>query len=874
MAKISLYINGSAVDLPQGEALLLFTYQYSDAEKPAAVLNSYSREITLPPTDRNNQIFGEFFRPDKVTGTGFDALSRVPFLLRGDDGTNLESGYCKLNSASAREGYAVQLFGGLGGFFYGNTFNEDGTKKSLASLDYGTDLAFDINATTVRAAWDALENHTPGKWMVVNFAPTAQGYPEGEFDARHAVVPVGSAKCPAQRGESGKGGLALVDMGKDFDEWQVRDLRSYHQRPVFNLQALLDALADSGNNGGYTFDFHGTFSTGVPWLALPSFSEINFNKKAGAGSIAFSNGQQSSRYLYPGTLTGASDIPALSTVGASWDGGIDLYGATLPAGATTLGYMANYTVIFVQLVAFDSNNVALNGSDVVAYYDKNLGYFQRIEPAAFAAAIKYKPDWGRNYRRVTVATLTAAGGHVTLPDVHLEMGATYGVHHYGLRVVAGTCIGGIYYRTQGRLRLWHNRYERPWDNFQLGNATGAYTYESTDKVRSGAHIEPSDILSGTASPAELLLGLAKLYGWAFTYDADTRTVSVLDRKAFFDGLTLDIADRIDRAQPYTIRPNIIEAKWLNFALGEVETDWAKQYKAKYGAQYGAQRVNTGSPFNRDTTDVFDGTPFKAPVGVLPYGRYFYIVRDKGQIIPAPWLDNGIKYTLWGNATQNPFEHDVAPTTADAVLVALPTDEQFNLVGAGYDTWPRTQARDADGRAVDITGTLLLLDATGEEHVALTDDTTDMLNANGGTPCWAPCLDGPADPGERIPYFIPWQFEYSRTNSMIASIDVGEPREVDVPKFYYKAGVSVYESRWAAFIEDRYDDDARVCECWVRWSGLQVGAGLLRHFYWFDGCRWVLNKISDYAPDRDGATLCEFIKVGDPDAYTGGQAPNN
>ena len=870
MAKITLYINGKECDLPKGEALLLFTYQFSDLEQPAAVLNSYSREITLPPTERNNRLFAQFYRPDS---TGFDPLQRIPFLLRGADGTNMESGYVKFNSASARDGYAVQLFGGLGGFFYGLMYNEDGGKKSLASLDYGTDLAFSIDAATVGAAWDALDNGTPDKWRVINFAPMAQGVPEGDFDASHAVVPVGSAKCPAVAGESGKGGLALVDLGKEFTEWDVRDLRSYLQRPVFNTGALLDALGDEGNNGGYTFKFSGSFADRyVPWLVLPALTSINFSKKSGSGSVSYQNLLEPNGHLYPGTLTGASEIPAGAAVGAKWSGGLDLQ--VLPDGTYKLRDGLSYSVIFVQLVAFDSNDVAVNGSDVLAVYPYDSPYQAPLSPAAFAKKVGYTPDWGKSFRRMDIGTFTASSGVAEIPGLALEVPAAYGVDHFGLRVWMGTYRSARmqYTSLQSELRVWKaDGTGNGFDLFHLGEASGTYSYESADKVRSGSYIDQAALLGGTASPAEYLLALAKLYGWVFTYDRDTRTVSVVDRSAFFDGDTLNVADRIDRRQAYTIRPNIIEAKWLEFTLQDSGTDWAQQYKDKYGAQYGAQRVNTGSPFNRDTEAVLEGTPFKAPVGCIPYGRYFYIVTDGGTVIPAPWLDNGIKYTLWNNGTQEASEHEVAPVTALAQLTPLPTDEQLQLVGPGYDAWARLQAHDADGKPVDVTGTLVLFDATGEEHVNLTDDTPAMLNATGGAPCWRPNLDGPGSEGLRIPYFLPWAFEYSRTDSMQASLDVGQPREVDAPKFWYRPGTAIYDRRWAAFIEDRYNADARVCTCRVRWAGLQVGPDLLRHFYWFDGCRWVLNKIGDWEPGTDAPVECEFVKVGDAAAYTGGQS---
>ena len=53
-------------------------------------------------------------------------------------------------------------------------------------------------------------------------------------------------------------------------------------------------------------------------------------------------------------------------------------------------------------------------------------------------------------------------------------------------------------------------------------------------------------------------------------------------------------------------------------------------------------------------------------------------------------------------------------------------------------------------------------------------------------------------------------------------------------------------------------------------GLNIGQGLLRRFYWFEGANWVLNKISNYSLTTFDLTDCEFIQVQDVDNYTNGQ----
>ena len=157
---IELYINGARVDL-DADALILFNYRFEDMSNPTIVKNSYSQTITLKSTDTNNRVFGAFYRSDRmVTGVQFDPKRKVPFQIF-DDGTLLESGYAKLEQVITKNGraheYRVGLFGGLGSFFYALSYDDNGNKRTLASLDFGRDIGFQINASTVWQAWNALQ---------------------------------------------------------------------------------------------------------------------------------------------------------------------------------------------------------------------------------------------------------------------------------------------------------------------------------------------------------------------------------------------------------------------------------------------------------------------------------------------------------------------------------------------------------------------------------------------------------------------------------------------------------------------------------------------------------------------------------------------
>lgn len=286
--KVQLYIAGQQVDLGD-DSWILYNWTREDMANPTVVVNSSSHQIQLPGTCRNNGVFGAAFRLDRRTlfgirydGTYFDPTRKTPFILYDDDGTVLESGYCRLdevNTHSRRHAYTVTLYGGLGSYFYALASKDDGTPRTLADLIWSdmdgsdvTDFGVFPGPDTVQDAWAYLAGDTPAMkswWNCVNFAPCYNGIP-ADFDASHALMNNEAyANMPAgvdEDGERGyeytyKAGLdcALVSFTNPHTEWELGDLRWYLQRPVVSVRAFIAAVCDPRNNGGYTVTLDPTF---------------------------------------------------------------------------------------------------------------------------------------------------------------------------------------------------------------------------------------------------------------------------------------------------------------------------------------------------------------------------------------------------------------------------------------------------------------------------------------------------------------------------------------------------------------------------------------------------------------------------------------
>ena len=893
---IRLLINGQEADLgSNADGLLLFTYGQGDLDAPAIVQNAYSKEVVLPPTQRNAGIFGAWMQTDKVRGTadGFDALARVPFQIRDNGDEVLEAGYVKLESISA-DGYTLHLFGGLGSFLYGLMYGTDGEKKTLASLTWGAldaALSFNINATIVQDAWNRLQNYAgvvEDEYDIVNFAPMHNGQP-ADFDSGKALIPVGGAHgCPAVAGEEGvRVGVteyALAEFGKEFNEWEVRDLRSYLQRPVFNLRALLYALENAANNGGYTFDWSGIASKWYSslWMTLPMLA-VN-NTTQGSKTLTLSWYTDEIPDLIAGELltpiSFRPDTPVLEKVAVDMRFRLRFYHGQSGYGYE-YGWLHYADFLFLRLIAYDADNNIVSASPVLYMHDTHSSataaqVAAHLDGAVVTADGVKDTTLGNfsfdNMLEYETEEMTADDAYVYSNELRLTLEG-YGFDHLALAVKGANANGASFLSV---FLSDDDEYSGGLDSAQIYDsrvydyASSKGEWEASARVHSGAHISKTDLLGGTASPAEILLSFVKTFGLALRYDAIGKVVSLVERDAFYGGGTeIDLSQRIDHSQPVRVVPNGISEKWLRFAHKDASCTFAEQYAAKYGAQYGAKRVDTGSPFNADTMEVLEGVGFVAGVTGLAYGRYYWRVKDAAVasgLLPSPCLDNNVKYTLWKEISAEAQQHDVAPLTRDASL--LPVTAIPGLVAPGYDAAYRLQL---DGGGGDGAGILLFYEGQVREYIQLTDDNAAMLNTNEGQPCWMPYLG--AAPAKDVPLFLGYSFEKDGadwTTTIKESLDMGTPRELAMPAASYGAGLDIYARAWAAYIADRYGENAHRVTARVDWRGYQIGQDLFRNFYWFDGCWWVLEKMTDYCWNNPQPCECTFVRVMDKGAYTNGQ----
>lgn len=673
---ISLYIGGNLVEL-DNEELVLFNYTQEDLDNPTIVKNSYSQQLTLKGTPRNNKVFTDSFRLDKDVKFGYNPRVKVDFAIYNEMNEILESGYAKLDNISSMRGiveYKVSLYGGLGSFLYQLSFNEDGDKLTLADLNYlglqnhETELDFTINGGYVKNSWDELESDRPRpKYGVLNFAPCYNGIPEG-FDADKAIYDFANGFYPVT-------GIHKASLARKFTEREMKDMRSYLQRPILKVSAIIRGIKNFAHSKGWSFEYDASLLTDNDYLAR------------------------------------------------TW---------------------------------------------------------------------------------------------MTLPIVNVA-------------------------------------------NEETG-------------MRSGETITKYDLMKGTDTPANYLLGLCKTFGLKLLCNDNDKVIRLMTRDSYFIDETLDISDRIDLSTERNIDPLVIKSKWYQMD-SEDSGEFAKTYQETYGRPYGSQRINTGYEFNTETKKITEKIVFKGGVQSqetsVHYRDCFVTAVGNPDMytIPSPFLEGGT------------YEYQI-PGTDDVESYDLILDFfQFHWdwwqtrdYMKGYDINDFVQLHQADNKSTDGANVLIffdrMIDAPDGFH--LSDDVAELM---GETPCWNLTSQN-STPLTQIPHFSRFLMVRNPMVTMspiINSLDWGESKQLDIPYAEYdEGGIGVYHSCWKNYLTDRYDENTKVVTLKVNLHGMQVGNEMLRKFYWFDNSIWVLNKIKNYSLTTYDSVECEFIQVQDKNRYLNGQ----
>ena len=950
--EVKLFINNQEVEFASSPDIL-FTFQVDEMTNPTVVKNSYSKSLVIPGTKQNNRIFGGIWNVERVQDImTFNPSKKAPFTIY-HNGEIYQTGYVKLldiNIDNNKIEYNVSLFGGLGDFFYSLMYSSsddvgESEKKKLRDLHFGTnptattsadEFDFQINKDTVLDAWSHLSGGTSeSMWNTINFAPLYNGLADG-FDSDKVLInTVGNSKIKQSYVSGGTRyttyeNYVLADINNNYTEWQMRDLRSYLQRPVIRVKDIIGAICKPENNGGYEVELDPEFfSSGNPyywksWMTLPMLSNLDYDstKESASGSTSVNKMTQNYPSGYRYEQQEWFSISGMPEDTKSYNVSVDVdiqaildsaYTSSLVTGSTTTAETntiditsysypdnVNYpSAIAVQLVAYDSDGRVCGGSDniwITGVYQHRSSGGGGGRPSGGHGNIRPQPN-------NVIPSMADLGFTPVFENANTQQLLSY-FNYVGDNKTRWQLSSGVSLTIKNVKKAWnvrlvltkvnnspsataHDYYSRvlfqPYytntgvlmhritlmDKFNVIVNSAEVTFNTNESIRSGSKFKKAQLLNTDYTPADWLLSYAKQFGLYFSKDKDENKIYIRTRKSFYDGNTIiDLNKMIDNSKQRTINPIVFDAKWYNWQLEQENSAFSKIYQDTYGVKYGSQKVNTGYNFDGNDNDLLNGNIFKGAIECLERSDMFtYTGNDT---IDKPWQYQGFSYNLYSSTDiEESTEITVPATTRLNKLKSFQTSKF-------YDLFSKVQLHDDSNKPSDGSKILLFFDtfvptkskANGDDiNYWLTDDNNAMAVLNEDTPCWLYTLQ-PTNEATPITS-IPHFGRYlinDSQNIITSSWDFGNVRQLYIPDVYSTQNATIYSQYWKKYISDLYDIDTKKLTCYVTFKGKPTEEWL-RYFYWFENSIWRISKIIDHNVASNGSTKVEFIKVQDITNYT-------
>lgn len=837
---------------------ILFTFQRVDFTNPTAIKNSFTKTVTIDGTPENNKVFGEIYLLGRTQNDDlYNPSKRVPFQLFSN-GDLVETGYARLDNI-IKDGYRIQyevtLYGGLGDFFYGLSYGFDYDKydsnveqsedeelklKDLTyyspSADDDTEFNFNINKDNVWKAWRILGGYdTPTSaetmWNYINFAPAYNGLPD-DFDANKVLINTsgytGGCRLSVPAGATVNGttytgqtianlttiptgitmdsetytttdGFALAELREDLTEWDVRDLRSYLQRPVLRVKGLVEAIQRYAlEKGGYTLnldsDFFNSSNTyyDKAWITLPMLQNLNGEYKEEevtgttlsliySGDTEYSDGKSgiynkrrlvtkygvsisptSVEYFKGGSITINFKANATGELNDNTNKLVTTYYSSTGDGVTA--YLSAYDL---QLVAYDSANNVVNTSkhhmfstkfntgegvyDIYMFAGRWLGLPSGLDSinhygSFMSSATTYETrdfTWENDDTATDEFTISLQDENVEY--TRLELVITKYIGHTDNWISGGSIV----YRT-----LIHDVYDQYvhylphiWivNNYSIPINKSSVTYKpSNEFMKSNQLITKSKLLSQDGTPADYLISYCKLFNLYFDKDPIDKVVTIRTRANFYDGNVIDLEDKIDRSKEIKITPIASDNKWYDFNYTQGDySEFEKRYYDTWGTDFGKQKVKTEYNFDNSSKDLLEGNIYNNGVTALEKSKYFVSkVGNNSQIIPAfahEWSDFKLFKITEGGVN-----------TPDEFYIAQPTPQfttWYNSADGGrYDFYPKLQLHSNNNDPIDGSNILVFYGGTKTTvcssggtgyniYFNITDDLGEMNQVNGDQTCW-------------------------------------------------------------------------------------------------------------------------------------------
>lgn len=872
---VSLYIENRYIELDK-EVQFAITKTFEDITNPTSIINDWSKTVSIPFTDSNNETFGHIYNPDRITlhnstlstGLYFNPLKKLYFRLEWDN-TVLMSGYAKMTSVTKTNGtgrYNLTLNGELGKVFQemkkitfdtstedtnylidGSKYVEETINKDLVYRLWNNEPDFE-NLNLVDKYFWYINSATGEKVKVINIEYKTQNYlgfaPNNsyndEFDyktfqkqnenasKKFEEVLDDKAKQVAENEDatyqSVVGIAADTVIGEGLLPREIGEYRSYMQLPYIYFNKLFQIFTKKTEEiTGYKveldnnwFNFANPYWSKLVYM-LKQFNTNDDNKNFNSGEWNLGTFNWLRNNLY---------TPSLKT--QNWvsvsDNGLN--GALQGFQEKKFDRLTFNTQIPIKMLIKDAH-ISAPDSNTLADTD------YLITPAGFTinVAFRLKNENGVvvNNLPVKVFYSKTVFRKLSTGNYELNVDIPFGLTIDRNIVGDSFTIEAAVYTTSPRDDVETMFYcvndteaEIPvGTNIAIPKVFEVISSNSVIKAnnnkRSNSKFTLNDLWNNEVNLFDEILNYCKQYRIGVFCNDVHKTLIFKPLNIYFaDYEVIDWTDKLDISKNYTIQPITFDNKYVLFNYENSDIQLNKSYNESFGTNYGEYKLITEYEFNNDEKKLFNNV--------------HNVITSTDNILN--WED------LY---------------TKTKVVYTLPAELYVSN-------------KDKDKKNISVFGSMLFFNGIVNfdteydlRPVKISDDT----NFQTLTQTYFYSQDGEEGCNVRCDKYPLLDIVYY-TNLCLFNTPM--ENYTYIPN-HYDNTKGIYTNFWKQYLDERYNTNNKIVTCYLDISPTDYMNFEFNKFIKIENQLYMLNKIYDYDITSNSTTKVDLITIQDIEGYT-------
>lgn len=869
---VRLYIEGSEIELDKTVQFAI-TKQFEDLSNPTAIINDWSKTVSIPFTIKNHNIFGHIYNPDKAivatsgstyTGIYFDPLRKLDFRLEWDNAI-LMVGYAKMNEIKQKDGggsYEITLFGQLGKVFQEmQKITFDTTSEDSSYIIDGSQYVSEtINKELVYNSWNTYgqseyDLHKRGEGLynvndIIGFAPNNSISENFDYKSfQHINSSTGANEALKFTDVLGDNFANTTGISPDTAipngmlPREIGEYRSYYQLPYIYWNKLFQIFQEKSEQiTGYTFDLdnnwftdNNPYYTGLVYMLKPlsSIKNTTYNNryasKGQSSHVVYANNSQKYHYSFstyePGMNWGVESepIPLLMDPESSYPHYFHCTAANVMNGQLTVNFNLQ---VQCNLGSSKSIHIRNNAVFVVDVFmtDQAIGHPETVHIQLGRICVKWSDSSyvaGNTNYTVNVPTTSIPSGRYTWTLFSGAYSFNIPSDLYTKDYKISFSLSGWHAETvfSGSLFVDTNPSSVDLGNLTLycGNGNGLNLNVTPLVGKSFSPFTLNDLWNKDFNLFGEIIKYCKIYRIVIYIDEVNKKIVFRTIPSFFNNYSVvDWTSKIDKSKDFIVKPITFDNKYVLFNYNDSKTKIGEDYKEKFGFNYGEYRLTTDYNFNTETTKLF----------------------DKDKITQS--IINTDNVLSWENIYHN------------KIIYSFPNEKYV------YN-------KNKDGKQQDVFGSMYFYAgckafnteaALNLRSVKITDDTT-FQQAN-STYFYT------QDAGPRVTTPNYSALDVLKDNNMCL---FNIPKENYTYQNNYAGKKSIYYNFWQKYLNERYNIQNKKVTCYVNlkpkdWSNFQFNK-----FVRVNNQLYIVNKIYDYDITDNKPTKVDLITIQDVSAYT-------